>query len=54
MGSADPVEQKQLIAKQADWAQNTNEPREAASMYLAAGETLKAINIIGRNRWTDM
>ncbi|XP_077972109.1 intraflagellar transport protein 122 homolog [Styela clava] len=54
VGSGDPMEQKQLIAKQADWAQNTNEPREAANMYLAAGENLKAINIIGRNGWIDM
>lgn len=48
------MERKQLIAKQADWAQNTNEPREAANMYLAAGESVKAIEIIGKHGWTDM
>ncbi|CAK8675911.1 intraflagellar transport protein 122 homolog [Clavelina lepadiformis] len=52
--SSNPTKHKQLIAKQASWAQNTNEPREAAKMYLAAGESMKAIQIIGENGWTDM
>ena len=42
------------MAKQATWAKNTNEPREAAKMYLAAGENLKALEIIGNHGWTDM
>ena len=42
------------MAKQATWAQSTNEPREAAKMYLAAGENMKALAIIGENGWTDM
>uniref|UniRef100_H2Z1N3 Intraflagellar transport protein 122 homolog n=1 Tax=Ciona savignyi TaxID=51511 RepID=H2Z1N3_CIOSA len=52
--TTDPSERKQLMAKQANWAKNTNEPREAAKMYLAAGENLKALDIIGENGWTDM
>nr|XP_026691357.1 intraflagellar transport protein 122 homolog [Ciona intestinalis] len=52
--TSDPVEHKQLMAKQANWAKNTNEPREAAKMYLAAGENLKALDIIGEHGWTDM
>lgn len=42
------------MAKQATWAETTNEPREAAKMYLAAGDTLKALEIIGKHGWTDM
>merc|ERR1739838_1163322 len=52
--STNPNEHKQLIAKQASWAKNTNEPREAAKMYLAAGENMKALEIIGEHGWTDM
>lgn len=52
--STNPNEHKQLIAKQASWAKNTNEPREAAKMYLAAGEDMKALEIIGQHGWTDM
>jgi len=52
--STNPAEHKQLIAKQASWAKNTNEPREAAKMYLSAGEDLKALEIIGQHGWTDM
>ncbi|KAF4531888.1 hypothetical protein B566_EDAN000917 [Ephemera danica] len=33
---------------------NMNEPRAAAEMYLAAGETLKAIDIVAENGWIDM
>lgn len=54
MESTNPAEHKQLIAKQASWAKNTNEPREAAKMYLSAGEDLKALEIIGQHGWTDM
>ena len=54
METTNPVEQKQFMAKRATWAQSTNEPREAAKMYLAAGENLKALEIIGSHGWTDM
>lgn len=54
MLATNPNEQRQLMAKQATWAETTNEPREAAKMYLAAGDTLKALEIIGKHGWTDM
>jgi len=43
-----------LISKQADWASNLNEPKNAAEMYIKAGEYVKAIEIIGENGWADM
>ena len=43
-----------LIKKKADWAAKINEPRAAAEMYLSAGETIKAIEIIGEHGWIDM
>lgn len=48
------MDRKQLIKKKADWARNINEPRAAAEMYLSAGETHKAIDIMGENGWIDM
>lgn len=43
-----------LTKMKADWAKSINEPRAAAEMYLAAGETMKAINIVAENGWIDM
>ncbi|XP_050737940.1 intraflagellar transport protein 122 homolog [Eriocheir sinensis] len=54
LGSDETVDRKQLIRKKADWARNINEPRAAAEMYLSAGETHKAIEIMGENGWVDM
>lgn len=54
LGSEDSVDRKALLRKKADWACNINEPRAAAEMYLSAGDTLRAIDIIGANGWTDM
>lgn len=54
LGSEDSVDRKALLRKKADWACNINEPRAAAEMYLSAGDTLRAIEIIGANGWTDM
>lgn len=54
LGSDETVDRKQLIKKKADWARNINEPRAAAEMYLSAGETHKAIEIMGENGWVDM
>ncbi|XP_040577415.1 intraflagellar transport protein 122 homolog [Lepeophtheirus salmonis] len=45
---------KALIKKKADWAAKINEPRAAAEMYLSAGETIKAIHLMGENGWVDM
>ena len=46
-GEGNDTERKLLIKKKADWAAKINEPRAAAEMYLSAGETIKAIDIIG-------
>ncbi|KDR19634.1 hypothetical protein L798_06155, partial [Zootermopsis nevadensis] len=54
LGSVDSVDRKALIRKKADWAKNINEPRAAAEMYLSAGDTRQAIEIIGENGWIDM
>ncbi|RXM97632.1 Intraflagellar transport protein 122-like [Acipenser ruthenus] len=54
LASGDPKDTKMLITKQADWAQNINEPKAAAEMYLSAGEHMKAIEIIGDNGWVDI
>ena len=50
----DSSDRKNLIRKKADWAAKINEPRAAAEMYLSAGETEKAIDIIGEHGWVDM
>ncbi|CAM1154605.1 IFT122 (predicted) [Pycnogonum litorale] len=54
MSSDDMHDKKLLIKKKADWAKNINEMRAAAEMYLSAGEHMKAIEIIGENKWMDM
>ncbi|CAL1605566.1 unnamed protein product [Knipowitschia caucasica] len=54
VGGTDPKSSRDLMAKQADWAKSSKEPRAAAEMYLTAGEHLKAIEIIGENGWADM
>eukprot|EP00731_Ephydatia_muelleri_P000623 Em0001g623a len=44
---------KQLVTKQADWFKTTNDPQAACDMYVAAGEYLKAVDIMGENGWVD-
>ena len=45
---------KSLAMRKADWVNNINEPRAAAEMYLSAGETARAIEIMGQHGWVDM
>jgi len=54
MDGGDPNDKKMLITKQAEWASNINEPKAAAEMFVSAGEYARAIEIIGKNGWTDM
>ncbi|XP_066100588.1 intraflagellar transport protein 122 homolog isoform X2 [Saccopteryx bilineata] len=54
LGSGDPKETRMLITKQADWARNINEPKNAVEMYISAGEYVKAIEISGDHGWVDM
>lgn len=44
----------ELIRRRAEWACSAHEPRAAAELLLAAGETLKAIKIIAEQGWTDV
>ncbi|KAK6627629.1 hypothetical protein RUM44_010107 [Polyplax serrata] len=53
LGSGDSIDRKALLRKKAEWAKNINEPRAAAEMYLSAGDTINAIEIIGENGWID-
>jgi intraflagellar transport protein 122 len=52
--SSDSQNKMQLTKKKADWIHNSNEPKAAVEMYLAAGDTIKAIEIIGQHGWIDM
>eukprot|EP01137_Pigoraptor_chileana_P031284 Opistho-2@18911 len=51
MTQSDVKEVQQLVKKQADWAKSTRDPSSAVDMYLAAGETLEAVDILGENVW---
>lgn len=53
LGSDEATDKKTLIKKKAEWANSINESRAAADMYLSAGETLRAVEIIGDNGWMD-
>ena len=53
-GDEDSSDRKTLLKKRAEWAKNINELRSAAEMYANAGETMKAIEIMGENGWIDM
>jgi len=52
--SSDSQNKMQLTKKRADWIHDSNEPKAAVEMYLAAGDTVKAIEIIGQHGWVDM
>ncbi|PAA93686.1 hypothetical protein BOX15_Mlig006330g1 [Macrostomum lignano] len=54
MADSHPEEQKTLMAKQADWARDQNNPKSAAEMYMTAGEYDKAIEMMGKHGWTEM
>ncbi|XP_066911742.1 intraflagellar transport protein 122 homolog isoform X2 [Clytia hemisphaerica] len=53
LSSSDQRNVKQLIKKQAEWCRTTNDPQAAADMYIAAGEFIKAIEILGDNGWAE-
>ena len=54
LSSGDNADRKNLIKKKAEWAAKINEPRAAAEMFLSAGETMRAIHIMGEHGWVDM
>lgn len=44
---------KQLVQDQAKWAEEVQDWRAAAEMYLASGQTLRAVEIMGERGWYD-
>eukprot|EP00754_Rhynchopus_humris_P012587 Rhum_TRINITY_DN14297_c3_g2::Rhum_TRINITY_DN14297_c3_g2_i1::g.78668::m.78668/K19656/IFT122; intraflagellar transport protein 122 len=42
---------KDLIRRQATWAEETGSARDAAVFWLAAGDNMKAITLMGENGW---
>jgi intraflagellar transport protein 122 len=51
-GQAAGINVEELIRKQATYSE-ANDPRAAAEMYLACGETMKAIKLIGENGFLE-
>jgi len=51
--SATAEHAQELVRRQAKWAEETNDTSVAYQTYLAAGETLKAIHILGGKGWVD-
>ena len=47
------IDTKELTRRQAEWAEDTNDWKTAAEMYLSAGDPLRACRIIGDNRGKD-
>jgi intraflagellar transport protein 122 len=43
----------ELVRRQAAWAEESNDMSTAYQTYLAAGEHMKAIKIVGEKGWTD-
>lgn len=43
-----------LVRKRADWARSVNQPKQAAQMYVQAGEYKRAIDVMVENGWTEM
>ena len=56
--SSDTNNKSQLNKKRAEWIQTSNEPKAAVQMYLASGDTVRAIEIIGQHigqhDWAEM
>uniref|UniRef100_A0A8D8X4M2 Intraflagellar transport protein 122 homolog n=1 Tax=Cacopsylla melanoneura TaxID=428564 RepID=A0A8D8X4M2_9HEMI len=47
------VDQKLLLKKKAEWAENINDPKTAAEMYLTAGAFDKVIGIYSQQGWDE-
>jgi intraflagellar transport protein 122 len=51
--SSDPKNIKGLIKRQAEWCKSTNDPGSAIDLYMAASAFAEAIEIAGKQKWTD-
>ena len=47
------IDSSDLVRRQAEWAEETNDWKKAAEMFLTAGEPLRAVRIIGENKGKD-
>lgn len=52
--AASESESKSLIKLRAEWARSVQEPRAAAELLLAAGETLEAVQVVADQDWPDV
>lgn len=50
----DIADRKELVRKRAEWACSVHEPRAAAELLLAAGENVRAIEIVAEQGWADV
>lgn len=50
----DVADRKELVRKRAEWACSVHEPRAAAELLLAAGEHMRAIEIVAEQGWADV
>ncbi|XP_062523005.1 intraflagellar transport protein 122 homolog [Corticium candelabrum] len=53
LGTANVGNVQQLIKKQAEWCNTSNDPRAASEMYIYAGDFMKGIEIVGQNGWME-
>ena len=51
--NATPEHAQELVRRQAQWAEETNDLSVAYQTYIAAGETMKAIHILGEQGWVE-
>jgi len=51
--TANAEQAQELVRRQAVWAEETNNLASASETYLAAGDYLKAIHILGEQNWHD-
>jgi len=48
------VNAEDLLKRQADWALDNGEFREAAELYMLCKDYMRAVRIAGDNGWSDM
>lgn len=48
------ADKRELVRRRAEWACSVHEPRAAAELLLAAGESERAIEIVAEQGWSDV